>query len=111
MATYPDTLVITRPTKGTGSMNASDVYVAGSSTTIYSNGADVQDEPAEVTRDGDGTPTREYDAVAFLKDETKLDLILVDDDALVTFADASTRRGKVTGTRKLDGQVLLKWVA
>lgn len=109
MASYPHTLVISRP--GAGSMGSDDVFAAGSPSVVYSGPADVQDEPQEVRREGEGTPKEEMRAVAFLEDESLLDAVHVNDVAQVTFGDASVRYGTVVGSRKLDGTVVLKWTS
>lgn len=106
---YPDALLITRTSDGEHTDD--DLYTPGSAMPVYDDEADVQDDPTEVRRGREGGPGAERRARAFLKDETLLTSIQVDDDAVVTFADASVRKGKVVGSRKLDGTVLLKWVA
>lgn len=108
MERFPDTLLITR--SGTGSTGSDDVYTPGTASEIYSDGADVQDVGSRVRRDLQGTPLADADAVAFLEDEDKLDDIQVGDHAEVTFSDASVRYGEVIGSRKLDGQIVLKWL-
>ena len=92
-------------------MGSDDTFTPGSPAVVYSDLADVQDEPQEVRREGEGTPKEEMRAVAFLGDESKLDDIQVNDVAKVTFEDSSVRYGTVVGSRKLDGTVLLKWTA
>ncbi len=108
MLLWPDTVEITRA--GSGSMGADDVFVRVGASRVHFDEADVQDDDDSVRRDSFGNPDSEQRAVAYVRDETMLDEVLVDDDALVTFADGSTRAGTVVGRRKLDGKILLKWL-
>ena len=108
MSVWPDTVEITRA--GAGSMGADDVYVRVGASKVHFDEADVQDDDDSVRRDPQGNPESGQQAVAYVRDETMLDKVKYDDDAKVTFADGSDRAGRVVGTRKLDGKILLKWL-
>ena len=112
---YPHDLRIF--SQATGSHAADDTFSPGEESDVYDDRADVQDGPIELERNPDGRPFTEADpirgvradAVAFLKDETKLDQIQLEQYAVVTWEDGSTSEAMVVGTRRLDGKVFLDW--
>lgn len=107
MSSYPHGLRIFE--RGPGEHGADDVYREGNKLTIYDDEADVQDGPFELERDGDGRPTVRAEAVAFLKDESEIDLIELEMFVEVDWNDGSYSEAAVVGIRKLDGQLLLDW--
>ena len=109
MPSYPHTLVITAEAAGGKQDPAGGGHTPGAPSTIYSGGADVQDHGERWKQDDEGREIVDADVDAFLEVETAIENVQPKQLALATFEDATQRRGRVVGKRRLDGVVFIRW--
>lgn len=118
MLQYPHFLVVARPSEAGGSQDE-DTGVFTPTTPdaifVYDDRADVQDNPAGYKRNipgrvDDNTPIYVGDAIAYLRDETKLRLIHLDDLASVMWENGDISDGVVSFITRLDGKIHLRWL-
>lgn len=109
MEKFPHTLRITRPSAN-GVQGDDGAWAPAAATTLYDDGADLQDAGETEQRMDDGTPVRDSDGRAFLEVTTAIRTFRPGDDAVGTWEDASTATGKVRGTRRIDGVVFIEWI-
>lgn len=110
---WPHNLYIVRPGNGTGGhFNEDDEWVKddGTPLVVYNWGADVQDEGRTIQRTPEGLPSLRSDAVAFLRDERKIDDIQIGDPVIVNWEDGDFDDAEVIRVSKIDASLDLSWL-
>lgn len=110
MAAFPHHLRITRPGEGGAQDPETGAWLPAPPVVVYDGAADVQDEGPALAQAGDGTPTVESDAAAYLEVESAAAAIRVGDDAVVTWEGGEQSEGQVERVRRLDAAVMLRWL-
>lgn len=103
---FPDTLLLTRPTAGTQNAETG-AWTPGTPTTLYSGACDAQDMPQITERDEAGAATQVADLKIFLPWDAWITTARAGDVVQVTYADGATMTGTIKGARHLDRALMV----
>lgn len=111
---WPHKLYMVRPGSGSGgAYNDDDEWVPDPADVpfiVYNDRADVQDQGRSIQRTEEGLPSLRSEAVAFLRDESKLGLFQVDDTVTIVWEDGTDSDAVVIRISRLDGSLDLRRV-